>query len=182
MSRIGKKPIPVPPNVQVTIQDRTVEIQGPLGKLSYQHRPEVSVEFDPQARMIRVKPVVDTKWTKAYHGLTRALLQNMVTGVTQGYEKQLEINGVGYIAAIVGKELHLRVGFAHEVHIPIPPDLKVTCPDQQHIRIWGIDKQRVGEFAAEVRAVRKADPYLGKGLRYVGEVVRLKERKGTGKK
>ncbi len=182
MSRIGKKPIVVPENVQVSIVDRTVEIQGPLGKLHYRHRPEVAVEFDPRSRIISVKPAMQTRWTKAYHGLTRALIQNMVTGVTQGYEKQLEINGIGYIAAIVGNELHLRVGFAHEVHIPIPPDLKVTCPDQQHIRIWGIDKQRVGEFAAEVRAVRKADPYLGKGLRYVGEVVRIKERKGTGKK
>jgi large subunit ribosomal protein L6 len=106
----------------------------------------------------------------------------MVTGVTQGYEKQLEIQGAGYLAAIVGKELHLRVGFAHEVHVPIPPDLKVTCPDSQHIVIRGIDKQRVGEFAAEVRSIRKADPFLGKGLRYVGEVVRIKERKGVGKK
>lgn len=182
MSRLGKKPIAVPENVKVSIVDRTVEIQGPLGKLTYQHRPEVAVEFDPQARQIRVKPAMETRWTKAYHGLTRALIQNMVTGVTQGYEKRLEIVGIGYLAAIVGNELHLRVGFAHEVHIPLPQDLKVTCPDPQHIRIWGIDKQRVGEFAAQIRAVRKADPYLGKGLRYEGEQVRIKERKGTGKK
>jgi large subunit ribosomal protein L6 len=182
MSRIGKRPVVVPPDVKVTIENRTVAIEGPKGKLSYQHRPEVAVEFDPAKRLIHVRPAQETRWTKAYHGLTRAVIQNMVTGVTQGYEKQLEIQGVGYLAAIVGKELHLRLGFAHEVHIPLPTDLTVTCPDPQHILIRGIDKQRVGEFAAEIRAIRKADPYLGKGIRYVGEVVRLKERKGAGKK
>ena len=114
---------------------------------------------------------------RAYHGLTRALIQNMVIGVSQGYEKRLEIVGVGYLAAVDGQVLQLRVGFANEVHKPIPAGLDVTCPDQSHIVVKGIDKQQVGEFAAEVRAVRKPEPYKGKGIRYAGEQVRRKAGK-----
>jgi large subunit ribosomal protein L6 len=114
---------------------------------------------------------------RAYHGLTRALIANMVEGVDQGYQKKLEIQGVGYLGAIQGKTLQLRVGFANEVHKQIPDGLDVTCPDQTHIVIKGTDKQKVGQFAAEVRAVRKPEPYKGKGIRYEGEQVRRKAGK-----
>lgn len=179
MSRIGKKSILVPENVQVQIADRTITVEGPLGKLQYQHRPEVVVEYDASARQIRVRQAVETRQAKAFHGLTRALIQNMVIGVTQGYEKRLEIVGVGYLAAVQGNVLQLRVGFANELQVPIPPGLKVTCPDQQHIVIRGIDKQLVGQFAAEVRAKRKPEPYKGKGIRYEGEQIRRKEGKAV---
>jgi large subunit ribosomal protein L6 len=114
---------------------------------------------------------------RAFHGLTRALLQNMMLGVTQGYEKKLELQGVGYIAAIQNNELQLRVGLANELAKKIPEGLTVTCPDQQHVHVKGSDKQQVGQFAAEVRALRKAEPYKGKGIRYEGEQVRRKQGK-----
>jgi len=179
MSRIGKKPVPVPENVKVLLADRTITIEGPLGKLQWEYRPEVVVQYDAAARQIQVRRAVETRQAKAYHGLTRALIRNMVIGVTQGYEKRLEIVGVGYLAAVQGNVLQLRVGYANELQVPIPAGLKVTCPDQQHISIKGIDKQLVGEFAAEVRAKRKPEPYKGKGIRYEGEQVRRKEGKAV---
>ncbi|MFH1920859.1 MAG: 50S ribosomal protein L6 [Planctomycetota bacterium] len=177
MSRIGKKPVPVPDGVKVCVADRTITVEGPLGKLDWQFRPEVTVTCDEKAGEIRVDRQGDQRQSRALHGLTRALIQNMVTGVTNGYEKRLEIHGVGYLAAINGDTLELRVGFANEIHKKIPADLTVTCPDQQHVRIQGIDKQKVGEFAAEVRAIRKPEPYKGKGIRYDGEVIRRKQGK-----
>ena len=119
--------------------------------------------------------------SRALHGLTRAMIQNMVEGVTKGYEKKLEIVGVGYLAAVQGGNLQLRVGFANEVHLKIPAGLKVTCPDQTHIVIKGVDKQLVGQFAAEARGVRKPEPYKGKGIRYDGEQVRRKAGKAVTK-
>ena len=116
-----------------------------------------------------------------YHGLTRALVANMITGVTKGYEKRLEVIGVGYLAAINGDTLQMRVGFANELHKKIPMDLKVTCPDQTHVVVQGCDKQRVGQFAAEVRSLRKPEPYKGKGVRYQGEVVKIKPGKSATK-
>ncbi len=177
MSRIGKKPVAVPDGVKVDVADRTITVEGPLGKLDWQFRPEVAVRYDEQAKRIHVTRRNDHRQSRALHGLTRALIQNMVLGVTRGYQKRLEIHGVGYLAAVAGDTLELRVGFANEVHKRIPPDLKVTCPDQQHVLIQGIDKQKVGEFAAEVRAIRKPEPYKGKGIRYEGEVVRRKQGK-----
>ena len=123
----------------------------------------------------------DTGIARALHGLSRALLYNMVEGVTKGYEKKLEIVGVGYLAAVQGDKLQLRVGFANEVHLPIPAGLNVTCPDQTHVVVKGSDKQLVGQFAAEVRAVRKPEPYKGKGIRYDGEQVRRKAGKAMTK-
>jgi len=181
MSRIGKKPVTIPDGVRVAIENRTVTVEGPLGRLQLEHRPEVSVSYDEQTKQVRVTANDPSRQTRAYHGLTRALIQNMVIGVTKGYEKRLEIQGVGYMAAIVGNELHVRVGYANEIHKPIPEGLKVTCPDPQHIVVQGIDKQKVGEFAAEVRAIRKPDPYRGKGIRYQGEVIRRKESKAAAK-
>lgn len=174
---MGKKPVAVPEKVKVQIADHHVTIEGPLGRLEWDYPQPVTVSFDENARMLSVARRNDQRQTMALHGLTRALLQNMVVGVTQGYEKRLEIVGVGYIAAIQGNVLQLRVGFANELQKPIPPELKVACPDQQHIVVKGIDKQKVAEFAAEVRALRPPEPYKGKGIRYEGEVVRRKQGK-----
>jgi large subunit ribosomal protein L6 len=179
MSRLGKIPVPVPAGVKVHIADQRLTISGPLGELVFEHRPEVSVAYDEQGKAVVVTRRDDQRQSRAFHGLTRALVQNMIVGVTQGYEKRLEIQGVGYIAAIQGQQLQLRVGLANELHKEIPAELKVTCPDQQHIVIKGIDKQKVGEFAAEVRALRKPEPYKGKGIRYQGEAVRRKQGKAV---
>ncbi len=177
MSRIGKKPIPLPDGVKVNVAGRAVTVEGKLGKLQYTHRPEIGVKVDEGAKSIVCTRTSEERAIRAYHGLTRALINNMLIGVTQGYEKKLEIQGVGYLGAIQGDTLQLRVGFANEVHKKIPKELQVTCPDQTHIVIKGTDKQLVGEFAAEVRAVRKPEPYKGKGIRYDGEQVRRKAGK-----
>ncbi|MGA2618989.1 MAG: 50S ribosomal protein L6 [Thermoguttaceae bacterium] len=177
MSRIGRKPVPVPPKVKIALADRTVSIEGPKGTLQWQFRPEVAVAYDPQANTLTVSRSNDERLSRALHGLTRAMLQNMIVGVTEGYERRLEIIGVGYLAAVLGSTLQLRVGLANELQVPIPAGIKVACPDQQHIVIQGIDKQLVGQFAAEVRARRKPEPYKGKGIRYLGEPVRRKQGK-----
>ena len=181
MSRIGKKPVVVPANVKVAIADRAITVEGPLGKLEWTHRPEVQVEFDSAEKQLVCTRSDDQRESRALHGLTRALLQNMVVGVSAGYEKKLEIHGVGYLGAIQGNKLQLRVGFANEIHKEIPKGLNVTCPDQTHIVIKGTDKQQVGQFAAEVRAVRKPEPYKGKGIRYENEQVRRKAGKAATK-
>jgi len=181
MSRIGKQPVLLPEGVKVDVADRTITVEGPLGRLQWEHRPEVSVTCDQKGRTIRVVRDSEQRQTRALHGLTRALIQNMVVGVSQGYEKRLEIVGVGYLAAVQHDRLELRVGFANELHKPIPSDLQVSCPDQQHIVIRGADKQKVGQFAAEVRALRKPEPYKGKGIRYQDEQVRHKQGKAMAK-
>ena len=177
MSRIGRKPIPVPANVKVAVKGRVVSAEGPKGKLEWEHHPQVAVAFDAAAKSINVTRHNEQRLARALHGLTRAVVQNMIVGVAQGYEKRLELVGVGYIAAVAGEILQLRVGLANELQVPIPPGLKVACPDQQHIVINGIDKQLIGQFAAEVRALRKPEPYKGKGIRYMGEAVRRKQGK-----
>jgi large subunit ribosomal protein L6 len=177
MSRIGKKPIPIADGVKVNVADREVTVEGKLGKLVWSHRPEVSVAVDAANKEIVVSRKNDDRLPRALHGLTRALIRNMVEGVSTGYEKRLEIQGVGYLAAVQGDVLQLRVGFANEVHKKIPAGLTVACPDQTHIVIRGTDRQKVGQFAAEVRAVRKPEPYKGKGVRYEGEQVRRKAGK-----
>jgi large subunit ribosomal protein L6 len=177
MSRIGKKPVAVPEGVKVQLVDRAIGVEGPKGKLQWEFRPEVSVAFDEQAKTLTVSRRDDERLSRALHGLTRAMIQNMVVGVTQGYERRLEIIGVGYLAAVLGQILQLRVGLANELQVPIPEGIKVSVPDQQHIVIQGIDKQLVGHFAASVRAMRKPEPYKGKGIRYLGEAVRRKQGK-----
>ncbi len=177
MSRIGNKPVEIPDKVKVRIADRTITVEGPLGKLQWEHRPELTVASDESAKQVVVTRQDDQRESRALHGLTRALIQNMVVGVTEGYERRLEIHGVGYLGAVQGNVLQLRVGFANELQVPIPTGLDVTCPDQQHILVKGIDKQMVGQFAAEVRAKRKPEPYKGKGIRYMGEQVRRKQGK-----
>jgi large subunit ribosomal protein L6 len=177
MSRIGKKPVRIADGVKVSVSQREITVEGKLGKLVWTHRPEVSVAVDQDKKAVVVTRKSDDRLPRALHGLTRALIANMVEGVTNGYEKRLEIQGVGYLAAVQNDELQLRVGFANEVHKQIPPGLTVTCPDQTHIVIKGTDRQKVGQFAAEVRAVRKPEPYKGKGIRYEGEQVRRKAGK-----
>ena len=181
MSRIGKAPVTVPQGVKVKIEDRLVAIEGPLGKLEHRYHPTVKVEFDEPAASLRVSRHDESRLARSVHGLTRALVNNMVEGVTKGYEKRLEIVGVGYLAALQKNVLQLRVGFANELHVPVPEGLTVTCPDQTHISIKGIDKQLVGQFAAEVRALRKPEPYKGKGIRYENEQVRRKAGKAVTK-
>jgi large subunit ribosomal protein L6 len=177
MSRIGKKPIPLPTGAKVSVAGRAVTVEGKLGKLQYTHRPEIKVSLSGDGKAVVCTRDSEEREIRAYHGLTRALINNMLVGVTEGYEKKLEIQGVGYLGAIAGDTLQLRVGFANEVHKKIPKGLTVTCPDQTHVVIQGSDKQMVGQFAAEVRAVRKPEPYKGKGIRYDGEQVRRKAGK-----
>ena len=177
MSRIGQKPVSVLDGVKVSISNQTVSVEGPKGKLAYQHRPEVTVTFDEAQKQINVSRHSDDRPSRSYHGLTRSLINNMVIGVKNGYEKRLEIVGVGYISTIQGKQLQLRVGFANQIDVEIPAELDVTCPDQTHIVVQGCDKQLVGNFAASVRAVRKPEPYKGKGIRYQGEYVKIKPGK-----
>jgi large subunit ribosomal protein L6 len=179
MSRIGKSPVSNPPGVKAAVEGGRLKVEGPLGKLEQSLHPAVTVEVD--AAQIRVVRSSDNRTARAVHGLTRALAANMVEGVSKGYEKKLEIVGVGYLAAIQKNVLQLRVGFANELQVPIPAGLTVTCPDQTHVHVKGIDKQLVGQFAAEVRALRKPEPYKGKGIRYENEQVRRKAGKAVTK-
>ena len=179
MSRIGRKPVDVLAGVKVSLDGRTVNVEGPLGKLSYEHRPEVSVAVSDDGKQVTVDAEKTTREARAYHGLTRSLINNMVHGVKEGYEKRLEIVGVGYVAAVQNNQLQLRVGFANEIHKTIPTGLDVSCPDTTHVVVKGCDKQQVGQFAAEVRAVRKPEPYKGKGIRYQGEHVKIKPGKAA---
>jgi large subunit ribosomal protein L6 len=179
MSRIGVKPVSVPGNVKVAVAGRKVQVEGPLGKLEMEHRPEVEVRWDDKARQLVVSRRSEERLARSLHGLTRALINNMVKGVLTGYEKRLEIVGVGYLGSIKGDTLSLRLGFANEVKKKVPTGLQVTCPDQTHIVVKGCDKQLVGEFAAEVRSLRKPEPYKGKGVRYDGEHVKLKPGKAA---
>jgi large subunit ribosomal protein L6 len=165
--------------VKVALSGRVVNVEGPKGKLQWEFHPDVSVKHDAEAKTLTVSRHGDQRLARALHGLTRAMMQNMMVGVTQGYEKRLELVGVGYIAAVQGQTLQLRVGLANELQVPIPAGLKVACPDQQHVIVQGIDKQLVGQFAAEVRALRKPEPYKGKGIRYLGEPVRRKQGKAV---
>ncbi len=179
MSRIGKKPVPIPKGAKIALDGRTVKVEGPKGKLAWEHRPEISISIDDDKQEIVVARASEDRVSRALHGTTRALVNNMLIGVTEGYEKKLEIVGVGYLAAVQGNVLQLRVGYANEIHKKIPTGLDVTCPDQTHVVVKGCDKQQVGEFAAEVRATRKPEPYKGKGVRYQGEYVKIKPGKAA---
>jgi len=181
MSRIGKAPVQIPKGVKVAVNAGSLSVEGPLGKLEHHVHPAVAIAVDPAAATLSVTRSSDNRTARSLHGLTRALVANMVEGVSKGYEKKLEIVGVGYLAAIQKNVLQLRVGFANELQVPIPPGLTVACPDQTHISIKGIDKQLVGQFAAEVRALRKPEPYKGKGIRYEAEQVRRKAGKAVTK-
>jgi large subunit ribosomal protein L6 len=181
MSRVGRKPVTIVPGAKVSLQGNTINVEGSLGKLSWEHRPEVKVTVDAEKNEVLVERFDDERESRALHGLTRSLIENMIQGVTKGFEKRLEVVGVGYLAAIKGDVLQLRVGYANEIHKKIPAALKVTCPDQTHVVVQGCDKQLVGQFAAEVRAARKPEPYKGKGVRYQGEQVKIKPGKSATK-
>ncbi|MBR3310779.1 MAG: 50S ribosomal protein L6 [Solobacterium sp.] len=181
MSRIGNKTITIPSGVELNIAEgNEVTVKGPKGTLSrkFSDLMEISVEDGT----ITVKRANEDKHTKQLHGTTRALLNNMIQGVFNGYKKQLKIVGIGYRAALSGKQLTLNVGFSHPVEFTVPEDVTVEVPDATTINVSGIDKQKVGQFAAVVRAVKKPEPYGGKGIRYVDEKVRRKEGKTAAKK
>jgi large subunit ribosomal protein L6 len=177
MSRIGKKPVAVPGGIDVTVQKRTVTVKGPNGELSWQHHPRVQVGFDGDAREINVSRAGDDRESRALHGLTRSLINNMVTGVQKPFEKRLEIQGVGYNATLMNGVLNLAVGYANTVQLRVPQGVKCELPTQTLIVITSPDKQKCGQFAAEIRAVRPPEPYKGKGIRYQGEFVRRKAGK-----
>ena len=179
MSRIGKKPVDVLDGVKVNVAEGTVSVEGPKGKLEWQCHPEVTVSLADDGKLLNVTRRDDERESRALHGLTRAVLNNMIYGVKNGYEKRLEVVGVGYVCSIQGKKLQLRVGFANELKQDIPAGLEVTCPDQTHIVIKGCDKQLVGQFAAQIRSLRKPEPYKGKGIRYSGERVQRKAGKSA---
>jgi large subunit ribosomal protein L6 len=175
MSRIGKKPVLVG-SAKVTVQDHLVRVEGPKGKLEWQVHPAIKVVLDSGKKELVVTRPDDERQSKALHGLTRALLANMIEGVTTGYKKSLEIQGVGYKAELKGKELVLSVGYANTISVPVPGGVAVQVEGLK-VHVSGPDKQLVGQFASDVRRVRKPEPYKGKGVRYLGEVVKIKPGK-----
>ncbi len=172
MSRIGRAPITIPAGVDVTISGNNVEVKGPKGSLSLDVHPDMQVTLE-EGVMAVTRPD-DSGPNRSLHGLTRSLLANMVTGVTAGFEKKLEIQGVGYRASKKGTDLEILVGYSHPVVVPSPEGIEFDVPAPTQIVVRGIDKQRVGQVAAEIRAIRKPEPYKGKGIRYEGEMVRRK--------
>ena len=173
MSRIGNNPVPVPPKVEVTLAAGEISVKGPLGTLTRQYGPSVSVERSGETLVFKAAGDEDG----AMQGTLRALVANMVKGVTQGFEKRLTLVGVGYRAQAAGDRINLSLGFSHPVVHAMPKGVKVETPQQTEIVVKGIDKQQVGQVAAEIRAYRPPEPYKGKGVRYVGERVVLKETK-----
>jgi len=176
MSRIGKKPVPFPKNVKVAVSGRSISFEGPKGKLKLEHHPAAKVKVEGEN--VIVERIDDEKLSRAIHGLTRALIANNIKGVAEGYVKDLEIQGVGYKAEMKGKTIVLSLGFANQLEVAIPDGVAVKIEAQgTKINIQGVDKQVVGQLAAEIRTLRKPEPYKGKGVRYVGEVVKKKAGK-----
>jgi len=173
MSRIGKLPIPVPAGVDVTIDGRTVSVKGPKGSLTHTVAAPIDVAKDETGTLIVSRPN-DERVSKALHGLSRTLVANMITGVTAGYSKALEINGVGYRVQAKGSNLEFALGFSHPVEIEPPEGISFKVESPTKLSVEGIDKQKVGEVAANIRKLRKPDPYKGKGVKYAGEVIRRK--------
>ncbi|MDE7389695.1 MAG: 50S ribosomal protein L6 [Lachnospiraceae bacterium] len=180
MSRIGRKPINIPAGVEVSVNDGVVTVKGSKGTLTQKVHPNISVTVD--GAVINVTRPDDDKLNRSLHGLTRTLIANMVEGVTKGYTKELEVNGVGYRVQKQGKDCIMNLGYSHQVIVSDNDDIKIEVPNPNKIIITGIDKQKVGQFAAEVREKRPPEPYKGKGIKYVDEVIRRKEGKaGKGK-
>ena len=175
MSRIGKKAVAIPSGVTVTLDGQTVTVKGPKGQLSWTVAEEIEVRQDGQELLLTKR--AEGPRAQAMWGLSRTLVANMVTGVTTGFERSLELVGVGYRAAMKGNALSMQLGFSHEVDVPPPAGISFAVPRQTEIKISGIDKQQVGEIAAQIRRLRPPEPYKGKGVRYAGEQVRRKEGK-----
>lgn len=179
MSRIGKKPVPVAAGLDINVQAGVLKVKGPKGELSLRFHPAMTVKWDNDTRHINVERPDDARQNRALHGLTRAMIANMVAGVQKPYERKLEIIGVGYQAVLKGKKITLSVGFANIIELPIPAGITCTVPTPTQVVVTGIDKQVVGQFAANIRRVRPPEPYKGKGIRYVGEQVRRKAGKAV---
>jgi len=183
MSRIGKKPVSIPAGVKIAVKDRTINVEGPKGKLSFNFRPEVVVTASDADKIVKVELakgfVAENKEANAYWGTTRALISNMIDGVTKGYERQLEVVGVGWTAAMAGKALKLTVGLANAILLDVPVGVTVTI-EKQFVKISGPDRQAVGQFASAIRAKRKPEPYNGKGIKYVEETIKRKQGKQFG--
>ncbi len=177
MSRTGRKPISLPEKVKASIQNGQVHVEGPQGKLFLNLPQGVTVLVEGQN--INVKRENDERVARATHGLARALIANMVKGVSEGFKRELDINGVGYRAELKGSSLHLSLGFSHSVVYPIPTGIKVSVDKQTHINVLGADKQLVGQVAAELRSIKKPEPYKGKGMKYTEEVIRKKAGKSA---
>ena len=175
MSRVGKSPVEVPSGVEVAINGRLVTAKGKLGELSYEFTDLVEASLDEGK--VTVSPVDESKAARALWGTARARIQNMVTGVSQGFSKELEISGVGYRAAVQGQSLSLQLGYSHDVNYAIPQGVSIKCEKPTSISISGADKQKIGQVAAEIRAFRKPEPYKGKGIRYADEIILRKEGK-----
>jgi large subunit ribosomal protein L6 len=175
MSRIGKKPVAIPAGVTAKIDGQSIAVKGAKGELKFTAPEDVSVKIEGGA--IVVEPQSEEKRARAMWGMARAMIQNLVAGVTKGFEKRLEINGVGYKAAIAGKNLQLSLGYSHDVVYPIPAGVTITTPKPTEITVAGIDKRQVGQIAAEIRAFRGPEPYKGKGVKYVDEFIFRKEGK-----
>lgn len=175
MSRIGKHPVTVPSGVEVQLSGQTLTAKGSLGTLRLVVSNEVTAAITDGA--VTITPKTETKHARAMWGTTRALVNNMVTGVSKGFSVTLEINGVGYRAAVQGDTLNLQLGYSHDVAYPIPSDIRITCERPTLVTVSGADRQRVGQVAAEIRAYRPPEPYKGKGIKYANEIVRRKEGK-----
>jgi len=175
MSRLGKRPVPAPKGVTISVEGQNVNVKGPKGALAFRAHDDVSVSMDGEA--LSVKPRNDTARARALWGTTRAIIANQVKGVSEGFEKSLELQGVGYRAALQGKTLQMQLGFAHDVEYTPPEGVVIATPKPTEIKISGIDPQVVGQVAAEIRSYRPPEPYKGKGVRYAGEYVRRKEGK-----
>jgi large subunit ribosomal protein L6 len=175
MSRLGKKPIPAPSGVTINVSGQNVSVKGPKGALAFRAHDDVAVALDDGA--LTVKPRHETPRARALWGTTRAVIANQVKGVTQGFEKTLELTGVGYRAAMQGKNLQMQLGYSHEILYSPPEGVTIATPKPTEIKISGIDTQQVGQVAAEIRSYRPPEPYKGKGVRYTGEYIRRKEGK-----
>jgi len=175
MSRIGKRPVPLPQGVTASTEGQTLSVKGPKGQLELQMRDEIAYEIGDDG--ILVKPANETKQARAFWGMQRTLVDNLVTGVSEGFTKVLEITGVGYRAAAQGRNLRLQLGYSHDVNYALPEGVDVKTPDPNTVEISGIDKQKVGQVAAEIRRWRKPEPYKGKGIKYRGEYIFRKEGK-----
>ncbi len=179
MSRIGRNPIPIPQGVKVHLRGNEIEVEGPKGRLSFRFHPDMKVSVSESE--VKVERPTDRAFHRALHGTTAALIRNMIKGVTEGFTEILEVHGLGYRVSLKGNVLELNLGLSHPVLYRVPEDVKVEVKGNE-IHIHGVDKQRVGQVAAEIRAFRKPDPYKGKGIRYKGEELRLKPGKAAGKK